>query len=138
MFLRILGYLFGMGTLLAIAVVAGVAWYVSDLSEGLPDYEVLNAYEPPVTTRIHAANGSLMGEYARERRLYLPIQAMPELLKAAFLSAEDKNFYKHGGIDPTGLARALVTNLRNWGSGTPAGRCVHDHPTGREKLSAVQ
>ena len=116
MLLRIFGYLFGMGLLLAIGVIAGVTWYVSQLTEDLPDYEVLNAYEPPVTTRIHASDGALMAEYAKERRLYLPIQAMPEMLKAAFLSAEDKNFFNHPGIDFQGLVRAVITNLRNYGT----------------------
>ncbi|MEM7069709.1 MAG: transglycosylase domain-containing protein, partial [Pseudomonadota bacterium] len=120
MFLRIIGYLVGLGMLFAIIVVAGVAWYVDKMSKDLPDYEVLNAYEPPVTTRIHSADGSLMAEYARERRLYLPIQAVPETIKAAFLSAEDKNFYKHPGIDMTGIMRAVVTNFQNYGSGRRA------------------
>ncbi|MCB1386585.1 MAG: penicillin-binding protein 1A [Nitratireductor sp.] len=116
MFLRLIGYLFGIGTLLGIVVLGGVGWYVSNLAKDLPDYEVLNAYEPPVTTRIHAATGDLMAEYAHERRLYLPIQAVPDLVKNAFLSAEDKNFYSHKGIDPEGLARAIITNLKNLGS----------------------
>lgn len=116
MILRLIGYLFGIGTLLGLLVLAGVAWYVSDLSKDLPDYEVLNAYEPPVTTRFHAADGALMAEYARERRLYLPIQAIPSLVKNAFLSAEDKNFYSHPGIDPEGLMRAVIVNLRNLGT----------------------
>ena len=120
MLLRIFGYLFGMGMLLAILVVAGIAWYLHDMSKDLPDYEVLNAYEPPVTTRIHSGNGSLMAEYARERRLYLPIQAIPDTIKAAFLSAEDKNFYKHGGVDPSGIARAVITNIKNYGTGRRA------------------
>ena len=120
MFLRIIGYLVGLGMLFAIIVVVAVAWYVDRMSKDLPDYEVLNAYEPPVTTRIHSADGSLMAEYARERRLYLPIQAMPETIKAAFLSAEDKNFYKHPGIDMTGIMRAVITNFQNYGSGRRA------------------
>ncbi len=78
-------------------------------------------YEPPVTTRVHAADGALWAEYARERRLYLPIQAMPRLLIAAFLSAEDKNFYKHGGVDPEGLARAVVTQFRRGSGGRQQG-----------------
>jgi hypothetical protein len=65
----------------------------------LPDYSQLQNYEPPVTTRIHAADGALLGESAKERRLYLPIQAVPKLVINAFLAAEDKNFYDHGGID---------------------------------------
>lgn len=120
MLLRIIGYLFGLGMLLAIVVVVGVAWYIDKMSADLPDFEVLNAYEPPVTTRIYASDGSLMAEYARERRLYLPIQAIPETIKAAFLSAEDKNFYTHPGIDPAGIARAVVTNFQNYGTGRRA------------------
>ncbi len=58
-----------------------------------------------------------MGEFARERRLYLPIQAVPDRVKAAFLSAEDKNFYNHPGVDVTGLFRAVMTNFQNMGSG---------------------
>ena len=116
MFLRFIGYVFGMGVLLSIAAVGGVAWYVNDLSKDLPSEEVLNSYEPPVTSRIHAADGSLMSEYAHQRRLYLPIQAVPEMVKGAFLSAEDKNFYSHPGIDFAALARALVTNFKNAGT----------------------
>ena len=116
MLLRIFGYLFGMGILLGIVVLAGVAWYVSDLSGDLPSEEVLASYEPPVTTRIHAADGALMSEYARQRRLYLPIQAVPELVKQAYLSAEDKNFYSHPGIDFLALARTAVNNVKSMGT----------------------
>jgi len=98
-------------------VAMGVAWYVGGVTQDLPDYEVLASYEPPVTTRIHAANGSLMAEHARERRLYLPIQAVPDRVKAAFLSAEDKNFYRHSGLDYKGLLRAVITNIENLSSG---------------------
>ncbi|MCB1383419.1 MAG: penicillin-binding protein 1A [Notoacmeibacter sp.] len=115
--IRILGYFFGIGTALALLVAAGVAIYISDLADDLPDYEVLAKYEPPVTTRVHASDGALMAEFARERRLFLPIKAVPDRVKAAFLSAEDKNFYSHSGIDFSGLGRAIVTNARNLGTG---------------------
>jgi penicillin-binding protein 1A len=72
-------------------------------------------------TRVHAADGSLLAEYAKERRLYIPIQAVPKLVKEAFISAEDKNFYEHGGIDPTGIARAVWTNIENYGKRRPQG-----------------
>ena len=114
---RLIGYFFGIGIMLALLVAAGVAIYVGDLAKDLPDYEVLAKYEPPVTTRVHASDGSLMAEFAREKRLYLPIQAIPDRVKAAFLSAEDKNFYNHPGIDVTGLMRAVITNLQNFGTG---------------------
>jgi penicillin-binding protein 1A len=106
--IRLIGYFFGIGTALALLAAAGVGIYVGNLAKDLPDYEVLAKYEPPVTTRIHASDGSLMGEFARERRLFLPIQAIPDRVKAAFLSAEDKNFYKHPGVDITGFSRAAI------------------------------
>ena len=67
-------------------------------------------------TRVHAADGSLVAEYARERRLYIPIQAVPKRVINAFLAAEDKNFYEHGGLDFTGIARAAVNYMQNFGS----------------------
>ena len=110
--IRLIGYFFGIATTLALLVAGGTAVYVSHLTKDLPDYELLANYEPPVTTRVHASDGALMGEFARQRRLYLPIQAIPDRVKVAFLSAEDKNFYKHPGIDITGLGRALYTNFQ--------------------------
>ncbi len=115
--IRLIGYFFGLGTILFFGVAAAAALYLNQVSKDLPDYEVLNSYAPPVTTRVHAGDGSLMAEYARERRLFLPIQAIPDRVKAAFLSAEDKNFYTHPGLDVQGLARAVLVNLQNFGSG---------------------
>jgi len=106
MFLRLFGYLFGIGTAILLLVVGAAFLYIGNLTKDLPDYEVLAQYEPPVTTRIHAADGSLMAEYARERRLYLPIQAIPDRVKQAFISAEDKNFYDHEGVDFLALGKA--------------------------------
>jgi len=110
--IRLIGYFFGIGTTIALVAAAGLWIFVGNLSKDLPDYEVLASYEPPVTTRVHASDGALMGEFARERRLYLPIQAVPDRVKAAFLSAEDKNFYHHPGVDVMGLARAVINNLQ--------------------------
>src|SRR5690606_7187171 len=84
-------------------------------SQDLPDYSQLANYQPPVTTRVHAGDGSLLAEYSRERRLYLPISATPKLIIDAFLSAEDKNFFKHNGIDPEGIVRAIISNARSGG-----------------------
>ncbi|KAB0573226.1 penicillin-binding protein 1A [Brucella pituitosa] len=114
---RLIGYFFGIGTVLALLVAGGVAVYIGSLTKELPDYEVLAKYEPPVMTRVHASDGSLMSEFARERRMYLPIQAVPNRVKAAFISAEDKTFYEHHGLDFGGLARAVLTNVKNMGSG---------------------
>jgi penicillin-binding protein 1A len=114
--LRFSGFLFAAGTLVFLVGVAGVAAGIWHFSRDLPDYSQLQNYEPPVMTRIHASDGALLGEYAKERRLYLPIQTMPKLLTNAFLAAEDKNFYEHGGLDFTGMARAAVAYAQNIGS----------------------
>ena len=90
---------------LAAGVLAAVVW---KYEQGLPDYTQLKNYEPPVTTRVHAADGSLLAEYSRERRLYLPSAEIPDLVKHAFISAEDRNFYSHWGFDPEGIARAGI------------------------------
>ncbi|QND39278.1 penicillin-binding protein 1A [Rhizobium leguminosarum bv. viciae] len=114
---RLFGYFFGMACVLFLVAAAGVAIYLANVAKDLPDYAVLNSYAPPVTTRVHAGNGALMAEYAKEKRLFLPIRAIPDRVKAAFLSAEDKNFYNHPGVDLTGLGRAILVNLQNFGSG---------------------
>src|SRR5882757_3237678 len=113
---RFVGFLFTVGTvvfLVGVAAVAGLIWHYS---KDLPDYSQLQDYEPPVMTRVHASDGALLGEYSKERRLYLPIQAVPKLVINAFLAAEDKNFYEHGGIDFSGMARAAVIYAQNYGS----------------------
>ncbi|AYD00741.1 penicillin-binding protein 1A [Neorhizobium sp. NCHU2750] len=106
-----------MACVLFLGAAVAAAIYLHGMTKDLPDYEVLSSYEPPVETRVHAGNGALLAEYARERRLFLPIQAIPDRVKAAFISAEDKNFYTHPGVDITGLGRAIVNNLQNFGSG---------------------
>ena len=114
--LRFLGFLFAAGTILFVVGVGAAAGLLWHFSKDLPDYSQLQDYEPPVMTRVHAADGSLVAEYARERRLYIPIQAVPKLVINAFLAAEDKNFYEHGGLDFTGIARAGFVYLQNYGS----------------------
>src|SRR6202035_3301078 len=113
--LRFLGFLFAAGTILFIVGVAGAAGLLWHYSKDLPDYSQLQDYEPPVMTRVHAADGSLLAEYANQRRLYLPIQAVPKLVTNAFVAAEDKNFYEHGGLDFSGIARAAILYLQNLG-----------------------
>src|SRR6202140_1476289 len=113
---RFLGFLFAAGTVVFLVGVAGVAGAIWHFSKDLPDYSQLQDYEPPVMTRVHASDGALLGEYSKERRLYLPIQAVPKLVINAFLAAEDKNFYEHGGIDYSGMARAAVLYAQNFGS----------------------
>jgi len=120
LFLRFLGFMFGAGMIVFVAVAAAAAFVLWKVSQELPDYEVLAKYEPPVMTRIHANDGNLIAEFSRERRIYVPFTAMPDRLIQAFISAEDKNFYQHGGLDIQGIIRALVQNMSNMQSGRRA------------------
>src|SRR5437868_1615293 len=115
--LRFFGWIFAVGTVVFLVGVAGAAGLFWHFSKDLPDYSQLQDYEPPVMTRVHAGDGSLLAEYATQRRLYLPIQAIPKLVLNAFIAAEDKNFYDHGGLDFQGIARAMVFLAQNYGSG---------------------
>lgn len=115
--LRLLGWLFGFGLFLGLICVGVAAIYLTNLTKDLPDYTVLKDYQPPVTTRVHAADGSLLAEYARERRLFQPIETIPPVLLNAFISAEDKDFYSHGGIAFDGILRALRDNVQQRLSG---------------------
>ncbi len=94
---------------------AGVLYLFYYYGRDLPDYKQLANYNPPTVTRVHAGDGRLLAEYAIEKRVYVPIQAMPRRVINAFLSAEDKNFYTHPGIDFLSVARAMVTNVANLG-----------------------
>tara|TARA_Y100000741_G_C18262335_1_gene560933 strand:+ start:4364 stop:6751 length:2388 start_codon:yes stop_codon:yes gene_type:complete len=96
--------------LLIFLLVFGVIFYFSTT---LPDYSSLKDYKPNVMTRVHASNGHLVKEYSREYRIFIPIDDIPNNIKEAFLSAEDKNFYKHYGIDPLGILRASLYNIKN-------------------------
>ena len=113
--LSLITYAFASGVLLFLGGLGVAGYYVWQASRDLPDYERLAKYEPPVMTRVHAADGTLMAEYAFERRIFVPINVIPQFVIQAFLSAEDRRFYEHGGLDFVGIARALVKNVTNRG-----------------------
>jgi penicillin-binding protein 1A len=106
--LRFLGWLFTAAFMLFLGVAAACFYVVWDVSKDLPDYKQLASYEPPVMTRIHAGDGSLLAEFADERRMFVPINSMPPRLIQAYISAEDKTFYQHGGLDWRGIAAAAI------------------------------
>ncbi|HCH57165.1 MAG TPA: penicillin-binding protein [Rhodospirillaceae bacterium] len=110
--MRILAAAFLILVVLAIAGAATVLYGFYHFGRGLPEYQQLANYNPPVVTRIHAGDGRLMAEFAREKRVFIPIEAMPKKVIRAFLSAEDKTFYTHWGVDIPGIIRATITNLR--------------------------
>lgn len=115
--LRILGGLFAFASLMAVLAVVGVFALLYYFGQGLPDYHQLADYEPPVVTRIHAADGRLLAEFARERRIFIPVKAMPPRVMNAFIAAEDKTFYQHAGVDVPGIIAAMIKNVEYIGRG---------------------
>lgn len=109
--LGFLGFAFTAGVFMLLAAGAVAGYIVWNASKDLPSSDSLAKYEPPVMTRIHASDGALIAEYARERRIFVPINTVPKLVIGAFLSAEDKNFYTHNGLDFRGIAIALYKKV---------------------------
>lgn len=105
------------GLLLAFLLLAGIFIWFKAYGFDIPDYKSLATYEPPVTTRLYAGDGQVMMEYAAEKRIFVPEDKIPEMVKQAFISAEDKHFYSHPGIDILGIVRAVFTNVINYAKG---------------------
>jgi penicillin-binding protein 1A len=115
-FKRIFKVFVVLGVVLAVlgAGLAGLTYW--HFSQDLPNYQQLADYQPPIVTRIHAGDGRLLAEYATERRIFVPVAAIPPRVIHAFLAAEDKSFYSHPGIDPLSMARAALYDLAHLGS----------------------
>ena len=94
----------------AVFFVFSTLWY---FSLGLPDYKKLSNYQPPISSRVYSEDSRLIAEYALEKRLFIPFESIPEKVINSFLSAEDKNFFSHPGIDAKGILRAVINNLKN-------------------------
>lgn len=114
---KILFRLFFVTLFLGLLAFTGVLWVFWKWGQDLPPYHQLSRYEPPVASRVHAGDGALLAEFATQKRLFVPVKAMPPQLVHAFLSAEDKAFFQHPGVDPVALARAVVTNIAAMGTG---------------------
>ncbi|MCL6609055.1 MAG: penicillin-binding protein 1A [Geminicoccaceae bacterium] len=113
--LRALGWLARLALSAVVATVVGAAvllWALDRFAFDLPDTGRLAVYEPPTATRLYAGDGRLLAEYAREKRVFVPIEAIPARVVQAFVAAEDQHFWQHPGIDPTGILRAALANLR--------------------------
>ena len=96
----LLGLLFAFSTL----------WY---FSSDLPDYKILSSYKPPISSRVHSGQGQLIAEYALQKRFFIPYESIPKNVIYSFLSAEDKNFFSHPGVDAKSITRAIVKNMKN-------------------------
>ncbi|MEM7544406.1 MAG: penicillin-binding protein 1A [Pseudomonadota bacterium] len=115
--IRFLGFLFSAASIAAIFGVAGIAGIFWLYDRDLPDHEGLADYEPATLSRVYSGSGEVIAEFAKERRIFTPIEEIPDLVKNAFISAEDKNFYTHAGVDGLGVVKAMVDNVRRIQSG---------------------
>ena len=96
--------------LLGLMFLFSTLWY---FSSDLPDYKILANYKPPISSRVHSGEGQLIAEYAIQKRLFIPYESIPQKVINSFLSAEDKNFFSHPGIDAKSITRAVIKNLKN-------------------------
>ncbi len=95
-----------------VAIVAFMLWMAA-LGRTVPSVEKLAEYNPPVTSRVHAGDGTLIYEFADEHRVFIPYEAIPEHVIHAFVSAEDKSFFTHGGVDYRGMTRGILNTVKN-------------------------
>ena len=93
----------------AISIISVLWTYSNDL----PDYKFLKSYKPPVSSKVYSGNGDLVADFSKEKRVFVPFNSIPKNVINAFLSAEDKNFFKHPGVDAKGVIRAVINNISN-------------------------
>ena len=96
--------------LLVIISIFGVLWTYSN---NIPDYKFLKNYKPPVSSKVYSGNGELVADFSKEKRIFVPINSIPKIVVNSFLSAEDKNFFSHPGVDAKGVLRAIINNIKN-------------------------
>ncbi len=117
--MRFLWYTFlalvSIGMLGLMVAVGGAVYAISYYSKDLPDYSQLKDYKPPVVTRVYAGDGRLVSEFAKQKRVFVPVEEVPDILKQAFIAAEDQNFYTHHGLDYYAIARAAMQNFKSGG-----------------------
>jgi len=97
-------------SLLFLIIILGVLW---NFSNNIPDYKILKNYKPPVSSKVYSGNGDLVADFSKEKRIFIPYRSIPQNVINAFLSAEDKNFFSHPGVDAKGVLRATVNNIKN-------------------------
>ena len=97
-------------SLISSIIVLGILW---NFSNNIPDYKFLKNYKPPVSSKVYSGNGDLVADFSKEKRIFVPYGSIPQNVINAFLSAEDKNFFSHPGVDAKGVLRAIVNNIKN-------------------------
>ena len=102
--------LVGSGFILMFLILVSVLWAFSN---NLPDYKYLKSYKAPVSSKIYSGDGELIQDFSSEKRIFIPYNSIPKKVVNSFLSAEDKNFFNHPGIDAKGVMRAVVKNISN-------------------------
>lgn len=106
--IRLIATLFSNAAIAAVFVFGGFVGLVKIYGSQLPTYDELRNYRPNMLSRVYSGKGEVIAEYAKERRIFIPIDEIPDMVKQAFISAEDKNFYTHPGVDATGIVKAFV------------------------------
>ena len=96
--------------LISLISILTILW---SFSNNIPDYKFLKNYKPPVSSKMYSGNGDLVADFSKEKRVFVPYGAIPENVVNSFLSAEDKNFFSHPGVDAKGILRAIVNNIQN-------------------------
>ncbi len=96
--------------LLGCIVIISILWVFSN---ELPDYKFLKNYKPPVSSKVYSGSGNLVSDFSSEKRIFVPYNSVPDVVINAFLSAEDKNFFSHPGVDAKGVFRAIINNISN-------------------------
>ena len=96
--------------LLFSVLVLSILW---SFSNNIPDYKFLKNYKPPVSSKVYSGDGTLVADFSREKRVFVPYESIPENVINSFLSAEDKNFFTHPGVDAKGVLRAVINNISN-------------------------
>ncbi len=114
---KLLLSLMALGLFGGVVAIGGLLYVLHHYGAGLPEFDQLNRYEPPVVTRVHAGDGQLLEEFARQKRVFVPVESMPPQLVRAFVASEDQNFFNHIGLDFRGIARAALSNLQAIGTG---------------------
>jgi len=97
-------------SLISIIIVLGILW---NYSNNIPDYKFLKSYKPPVSSKVYSGNGNVVADFSKEKRIFVPYESIPQNVINSFLSAEDKNFFSHPGVDAKGVLRATINNIQN-------------------------